>query len=310
MSQIHIVRNGAETAFSRPFKRALFRDKRITFGAKGVFATLWDFPDGWIFYLSFIVGMSPGGITQLKTYLKELKYFGAISIVLKRLSAEEALEMTKRGFKVYKAGQVVGRQWILNHPDLWAIDFPLSNQKSNEQPLSPKDRFSDLRENHLSVMPSVGESTPKVLQLEGSANIRPLPQDNDLVKVPSGSADYIFPKQLTSQEREIAKPQLDVIDSALAQAILDELAARLNANKVTGAPLSYLRSLITRANTGQFMPEAGIRVAAAREQAKLVQLKKAAEVIKPSNPSEIPKHLAAMHQVLGRKSTSNLNQED
>lgn len=176
MSQIYIVRNGVETAFSRPFKRALFRDKRITFGAKGVFATLWDFPDGWIFYLSFIVGMSPGGITQLKTYLKELKYFGAISIVLKRLSAEEALEMTKRGVKVYKAGQIVGRQWILNHPDLWAIDFPLSNQKSNEQPLSPKDRFSDLRENHPSVKPSVGESTPKVLQLEGSTNIRPLLQ--------------------------------------------------------------------------------------------------------------------------------------
>jgi hypothetical protein len=58
------------------------------------------------------------------------------------------------------------------------------------------------------------------------------------------------------------------------------------------------------------MPEAGIRVAVAREHAKLAQLKKAADVIKPSNPSEIPKHLAAMHQVLGRKSTSNLNQED
>lgn len=310
MSQIHIVRNGAETAFSRPFKRALFRDKRITFGAKGVFATLWDFPDGWIFYLSFIVGMSPGGITQLKTYLKELKYFGAISIVLKRLSAEEALEMTKLGTKVYKAGQIVGRQWILNHPDLWAIDFPLSNKKSNEQPFSPKDRFSDLRENHLTVKPLVGESTPKGLQLEGSANIRPLPEDKEVATDPSGSTDYIFPKQLTSQEREIAKSQLDVIDSALAQAVLDELAARLNANKVTGAPLSYLRSLITRANTGQFMPEAGIRVAAAREQAKSAQLKMAAEVIKPSNPSEIPKHLAAMHQVLGRKSTTNLNQED
>lgn len=126
----------------------------------------------------------------------------------------------------------------------------------------------------------------------------------------SSDVDFIFPKQLTSKEREIANSQLNAIDSALAQAVLDELAARLNANKVTGAPLSYLRSLITRAKTGQFIPEAGIRVASAREQAKLTQLKKTAEMIKPSNPSEIPKHLAAMHQVLGRKSTSNLNQED
>lgn len=139
---------------------------------------------------------------------------------------------------------------------------------------------------------------------------QPLQPSSETLKTPSGSTDYIFPKQLTSQEREIAKSQLDVIDSALAQAVLDELAARLNANKITGAPLSYLRSLITRAKAGQFLPEAGVRVASAREQAKLEQIKKSAEVIKPSNPSKIPKHLAAMHGVLNRKSTTNLNQKD
>ena len=84
--------------------------------------------------------------------------------------------------------------------------------------------------------------------------------------------------------------------------MLDELAARLNAKKVTGAPLSYLRSLITRAKTGQFMPEAGIRVASAREQTKLAQLKKTAAAIKPADPKEIPKYLAAMHKAAGSKS--------
>ena len=58
------------------------------------------------------------------------------------------------------------------------------------------------------------------------------------------------------------------------------------------------------------MPEAGIRIASTREQAKSEKIKKSAEVIKPRNPKEIPKHLAAMRQVLGRKSTSNLNQKD
>ncbi len=310
MNRIQILRHGAETAFSKPIKRALFRDRRITFGAKGVFATLWDFPDGWVFYLSFVVGMSPGGITQLKTYLRELKQFGAISIVLKRLTAEEALEMTKLGTKVYKAGQIVGRQWILNHPDLWAVDFPLSNQKPNEKPLAPKDRFSDLRQSHLSAKPSVGQSTPKGSQLEGSSNIRLLLGDKEVATDPDGSTDYIFPKKLNSQEREIAKFQLDAIDPVSAQAVLDELAARLNANKVTGAPLSYLRSLISRAKAGQFTPEAGLRVAVEREQTKLAQLKKTADLSKPTDPSKVPKHLAAMHQVLGRKSTRNLNQKD
>ena len=133
---------------------------------------------------------------------------------------------------------------------------------------------------------------------------------SDVAKTPNGSENYIFPRQLDEKERVIAQSQLDLIDKILAQAVLDELAARLNANKVTGAPLSYLRSLITRAKAGQFMPEAGIRIASTREQAKSEKIKKSAEVIKPRNPKEIPKHLAAMRQVLGRKSTSNLNQKD
>ncbi len=310
MSRIQILRNGEDTPFTKPMKRALLRDARLSYGARGLFAMLWDFPSDWVFYSSHIVGMSPCGMTQLKSYLKELRNIGAIKILPKQLSNEEAIALNKVSQKNYRAGQITGKQWILNNPDYWAIETSLSGANNADQQNPPKDRFSTCRQNQASETPSIGESNPKVLQLEGSANIRPLLQDNQLAKDPSGTTDYIFPKQLTSQERDIAKPQLDVIDSALAQAVLDELAARLNANKVTGAPLSYLRSLITRANTGQFMPEAGVRVAAAREQAKLAQLKKTAEVIKPSNPSEIPKHLEAMHQVLGRKSTSNLNQED
>ncbi|NOU25388.1 MAG: hypothetical protein HOO90_07615 [Methylotenera sp.] len=310
MSRIQILRNGEDTPFTKPMKRALLRDARLSYGARGLFAMLWDFPSDWVFYSSHIVGMSPCGMTQLKSYLKELRNIGAIKILPKQLSNEEAIALNKVSQKNYRAGQITGKQWILNNPDYWAIETSLSSANNADQQNPPKDRFSTCRQSQASETPSIGESTPKVLQLEGSANIRPLLQDNEVAKNPSGSTDYIFPKQLTSQEREIAKPQLEVIDSALAQAVLDELAARLNANKVTGAPLSYLRSLITRANTGQFLPEAGVRVAAAREQAKLVQLKKAAEVIKPSNPSEIPKHLAAMHQVLGRKSTTNTNQKD
>lgn len=313
MSAIQLNKNGEETSFSKPIKRALLRDKRLSFYARGLFAMLWDFPKDWVFYKSYLVAMSPEGKFRLERHIKELKCFGALAIEPRQLSAAEATERTRVNDKSYRAGQFVGFKWTLNHPDLWAIEAPLSVKNdisdAKNKP-SPKTQFTDVRQSRPSVKPSDGESTTKGLQLEGSANIRPLPQDNDVVKVPSGSRDYIFPKQLTSQEREIAKSQLDVIDSALAQAVLDELAARLNANKVTGAPLSYLRSLITRAKAGQFTPEAGIRVASAREQAKLAQRKKAAEIIKPSDPSDVPKHLAAMHQVLGRKSTSNLNQED
>jgi hypothetical protein len=303
MSHIHITKNGEESAFSKPLKRALLRDKRLSYGARGLFAMLWDYPSNWTYYLSNIVEMSPNGMFQLKRYINELKFVGAIVILPRRLSGEEAKTKSESNEKHYKAGQLSGWNWILNHPDLWAVEATLAKT-------SPKDRFPDLRENRPTEKSSGGQSSTKGLQFEGSTNTRPLLLANEIAKVAGSSTDYIFPKQLKPQECELAKSQLDSIDSVLAQAVLDELSARLNANKVTGAPLSYLRSLITRAKTGQFMPEAGIRVASAREQAKLAQIKKAADVIKPSNPSEVPKHLAAMHQVLSRKSTSDLNQED
>ena len=313
MSAIQLNKNGEETSFSKPIKRALLRDKRLSFYARGLFAMLWDFPKDWVFYKSYLVAMSPDGKFRLERHIKELKRFGALTIEPRQLSAAEATEITHTNDKSYRAGQFVGFKWTLNHPDLWAIEAPLSVKNdisdAKNKP-SPKTQFTEFRQNRTSVKPTFGKSSTKVLQLEGSTNIRPLPEDKEVATEPSGSTDYIFPKQLTSQERDIAKLQLDVIDSVLAQAVLDELAARLNANKVTGAPLSYLRSLITRTKTGQFTPEAGIRVAAAREQAKLAQLKKVAEVIKPSDPKEIPKHLAAMHQVLSRKSTLNLDLKD
>ncbi len=302
MSRIQILRNGEDTPFTKPMKRALLRDARLSYGARGLFAMLWDFPSDWVFYSSHIVGMSPCGMTQLKSYLKELRNIGAIKILPKQLSNEEAIALNEVSQKIYRAGQITGKQWILNNPDYWAIEISLTSANNSNQQSIPKDRFSTCRQNQPSETPSIGESTTKGLQLEGYANIRPLPQDNEPAKDPSASTHYIFPNQLTSQEREIAKTQLDVIDSALAQAVLDELAARLNAKKITGAPLSYLRSLITRAKTGQFMPEAGIRVASAREQTKLAQLKKTAAAIKPADPKEIPKYLAAMHKAAGSKS--------
>lgn len=196
---------------------------------------------------------------------------------------------------------------------------------SNKYKLSLKESGDNLSSQSIKKCQGVvGLMSPADGVIVTQTTIKPLinQKQQELSKIPAknteavyvgsssgGERNYYFPKQLSLQELEIAKPQLDTIDPVIAQAVLDELSARLNANKVTGAPLSYLRSLIARTKTGQFIPEVGVRVAAAREQAKLVQLKKAAEVIKPSNPSKIPKHLAAMHEVLNRKS-KNLNQKD
>lgn len=303
MSRIQILRNGEDTPFTKPIKRALLRDARLSYGARGLFAMLWDFPSDWVFYSSHIVGMSPCGMTQLKSYLKELRSIGAIKILPKQLSNEEAIALNKVSQKTYRAGQITGKQWILNNPDYWAIETSLSNVNNPDQQSPPKGRFSTCRQNQASDIPTIGESTAKGLQLEGSNILRPPLPDNETA-ISSSFANFIYPSQLKSEEREFAKAQLDSLDSVLAQAVLDELAARLNANKVTGAPLSYLRSLITRAKAGQFTPEAGVRISLAREQERLAALKKCDETVKPTDPKEIPKYLAAMHQAIARKQPS------
>ena len=51
-----------------------------------------------------------------------------------------------------------------------------------------------------------------------------------------------------------------------AQALVDELAGRLQANGVRGGSVAYLRGLITRAEAGTFVPELGPRIASERSQ--------------------------------------------
>jgi hypothetical protein len=90
-----------------------------------------------------------------------------------------------------------------------------------------------------------------------------------------GCVELVFPKQFSILEIELAQTRLADLEPVLAQAVLDELAGRLNANSVRGAPLSYLRSLVACTKNGTFAPETGIRVALARKRAnELAMLKR------------------------------------
>ena len=78
-----------------------------------------------------------------------------------------------------------------------------------------------------------------------------------------GGGDLILPEALLPEERASALLLVKRCTDQ-AQALLDELSARMDAKAVHTSPLSYLRGLVRRAVTGQFVPELGLRVAAAR----------------------------------------------
>lgn len=135
--KIEIVREG-EIDFTKPIHRALLRDSRLSFGARGLFAFLWDLPKGWSPCLEHLVKMTPEGRDAIRARLGELQRVGAVRIEAKR---------EDENGNTLPRGQISGRRWVLASPTRWAI----------EAPLSAKGKIQ------LSGNPIVGESPPKVL---------------------------------------------------------------------------------------------------------------------------------------------------
>jgi len=92
---------------------------------------------------------------------------------------------------------------------------------------------------------------------------------------PGGGGDLIFPDRMLPQERAAARMLLQPCADQ-AQALLDELAGRLQAEGVRGSPVAYLRGLIARAQEGTFIPELGLAVAAERLNRQLAKKQRVA----------------------------------
>lgn len=147
----------------------------------------------------------------------------------------------------------------------------------------------------------------RVTQTTTEHTREPEPPQPEAVAADSGGSGLIFPKQLTARENELAMRHLGAFSPVHAQELLDELAGRLNAHSVRGAPLGYLRSLAVRAEAGTFIPEAGIRVALARERDKELSALRTASAIadSPCYSSNHRTHIEAMRKALSPKTNFN-----
>ena len=92
----YLVREG-ETEFSKPIARAVLRDGRLTFGARGLFTFLWDLPHGWRPNVEHLSKMGPEGKDAVRTKLRELQSVGAMRI--------EPIQDGK--------GRLSGKRWVL-----------------------------------------------------------------------------------------------------------------------------------------------------------------------------------------------------
>lgn len=125
---IPLERRG-EFDFAKPQFRAVLRDGRLSFGARGLFQFLWDLPEGWSPRPCHLLKMSGAGKGALGRLRRELEEVGGLVVEAIRLTAEQAQERNDADpsrSKQYRAGQVVGSKWVLFSPHLWAKAMPLN----------------------------------------------------------------------------------------------------------------------------------------------------------------------------------------
>lgn len=140
-----LIREG-EIEFSKPIARAVLRDRRLSFGARGLFIFLWDLPAGWRPNIGHLSRMGPERKDAIRSRLRELQNVGAIRF--------EPIQSDD--------GKLHGKRWILVNPQKWARISPLATSSDSE----PATEVWEIRE---SVSQTFGDPDAKGLQFHGSA---------------------------------------------------------------------------------------------------------------------------------------------
>lgn len=139
-----------EITYTVPLARALLRDRRLSWGAKGLFAFLWDCPRGWRPKVAHLQKMGPEGRDAVRAKLEELERVGAVR-------KEPLFDLDEKGEPI-KGGKIRGSRWLLFAPDLWAIESPLGG--------------AEVRVSRNSELPTVEKSATKVHQQDSPPKTR------------------------------------------------------------------------------------------------------------------------------------------
>lgn len=79
-------------------------------------------------------------------------------------------------------------------------------------------------------------------------------------------APLAWPRGLPQAERVVVESLMEGLEQGVAQAVLDELAGLMAANRIKSSRIALLRALVARARAGAFVPAHGPAIAAKRVQ--------------------------------------------
>lgn len=159
MSDAVEFQNFEQPVYAKPIVRAVVRDERLSFGARGLFVFLADLPERWVINFSDISRRGgPKRRTAVRTLVRELEMVGALEI---------RQEKQRNG----RFGKTV---WSLKNPTIWAQETSLKRTNTDLPPQSgiPIAEEPYVGEPQVEDRPIRGYNQ-KVLQSQGSTTTTP-----------------------------------------------------------------------------------------------------------------------------------------
>lgn len=109
----------------------------------------------------------------------------------------------------------------------------------------------------------------------------------------TGSAAVLaLPGGLPEGERVVVERLIQGLEPAVAQAVLDELAGMMAANRIRSSRIALLRELVARARAGAFVPALATAVASRRAEAEQARQRSAAKARPERDPEVVRVKLA------------------
>lgn len=149
---LHLFEHRGKVRYAAPIPRTALRDGRLSFGARGLFAFLWDLPEDWSPCLKHLQQMSHAGYTAIRSLVREL---------------EEVKALTYEECKNPQTGRFEGTRWVMHAPEIWAIELPLNGEAEHKPRAENPTAFRKKDTKNRSTTPSHGKSDSRKNQSIG-----------------------------------------------------------------------------------------------------------------------------------------------
>lgn len=251
MSDPFITKREKRSSFSF-IPNVIWRDGRLSWGAKGLMGYILHLPDNFKLRLSHLPKQCSDKRDSTRARIKELESCGYIKIT------------RERG----QCGRFTGVFWeVSEEPDFYT--------KAANQPCSEKPNMVDsgcLEKTDLPPYPENPNVVKPLQEKPAKANPTLISTNTEQIlsvinTTTKAHRDLMFPPQLTSEEHQKIINELKGLSAQDAQLLLDELAHAIQASKIKSSRVGWLFSVKKKFLAGQFNPVGASKIASQRKQA-------------------------------------------